>query len=138
MFKEASLTGVAPDLLMVMMNSSQGSSKARAGIFFLSASFALTAMFENICGNAVAGGIDLAGLFPRYIDIRRGALITFIACWVVQPWQLISKAATFITVLSSFAVFLAPMIGVICTDFFILRRQKVQLSNLYRTYDTNY
>ena len=22
-------------------------------------------------GNAVAGGIDLAGLFPHYIDIRR-------------------------------------------------------------------
>jgi hypothetical protein len=30
----------------------------------------------------VAGGIDLAGLFPRYIDIRRGAIITFVAAWV--------------------------------------------------------
>ncbi|KUJ17170.1 uracil permease [Mollisia scopiformis] len=127
-----------PDLLMVMMDAGQGSSKARTGVFFLSAGFALTAMFENICGNAVAGGIDLAGLFPRYIDIRRGALITFIACWVVQPWQLINKAATFITVLSSFAVFLAPMIGVMCCDFFILRKQKIQLSNLYRTHDTAY
>jgi len=102
---------------MVMMDSGHGSSKARAGVFFLSLGFALTAMFENICvstkvqqikftilkfskGNAVAGGIDLAGLFPRYIDIRRvnpppavtpgqianklfqGALITFVACWV--------------------------------------------------------
>jgi len=74
---------------MVMMDSGKGSSKARVGVFFLSAGFALTAMFENICvsfgalsrrplfklifaeGNAVAGGIDLAGLFPRYIDIRR-------------------------------------------------------------------
>ncbi|KAF8847466.1 hypothetical protein BDZ45DRAFT_665779 [Acephala macrosclerotiorum] len=120
------------------MDAGQGSSKARAGVFFLSAGFVLTAMFENICGNAVAGGIDLAGLFPRYIDIRRGALITFIACWTVQPWQLINKAATFITVLSSFAVFLAPMVGVMCTDFLILRKQKIQLSNLYRTHDTSY
>lgn len=120
------------------MDNGQGSSKARAGVFFLSAGFALTAMFENICGNAVAGGIDLAGLFPKYIDIRRGALITFIACWVVQPWQLINRAATFITVLSSFAVFLAPLIGIMACDFFILRRQKVQLSHLYRTHDTNY
>lgn len=127
-----------PDLLMVMMDSGKGSSKARVGVFFLSAGFALTAMFEKICGNAVAGGIDLAGLFPRYIDIRRGAVITFIACWVVQPWQLINRAATFITVLSSFSVFLAPLIGAMCCDFFILPRRKIQLSNLYRTHDTSY
>jgi NCS1 family nucleobase:cation symporter-1 len=58
-----------PDLLMRMMDSGNGSSKARAGVFFLSAGFAFTAMFENICGNAIAGGIDLAGLFPRYIGM---------------------------------------------------------------------
>ena len=57
---------------------------------------------------------------------------------VVQPWQLINRAATFITVLSSFAVFLAPLIGVMCCEFFILRRKKIQLSNLYRTEKTSY
>jgi hypothetical protein len=56
-----------PDLLMRMMENGNGSSKARAGVFFLAAGFAFTAMFENICGNAIAGGIDLAGLFPKYI-----------------------------------------------------------------------
>jgi hypothetical protein len=58
-----------PDLLMRMMENGNGSSKARAGVFFLAAGFAFTAMFENICGNAIAGGIDLAGLFPRYIGL---------------------------------------------------------------------
>jgi NCS1 family nucleobase:cation symporter-1 len=57
-----------PDLLMRMMENGNGSSKARAGVFFLAAGFAFTAMFENICGNAIAGGIDLAGLFPLYIS----------------------------------------------------------------------
>lgn len=113
---------------MRMMDSGHGSSKARAGVFFLAGGFALTGMFENICvsshlrfppsytlltasvqGNAVAGGIDLSGMFPRYIDIRRGSIITFIAVWIVQPWQLINKAATFVSVLSSFAVFLSPI-----------------------------
>ncbi|KAL1621731.1 hypothetical protein SLS56_009035 [Neofusicoccum ribis] len=127
-----------PDLLMRMMDSGHGSSKARAGVFFLAAGFALTGMFENICGNAVAGGIDLAGLFPRYIDIRRGALITFIAVWVVQPWQLINKAATFVSVLSSFSVFLSPIMGVMVCDFYILRRGRIKLSNLYRIHNTDY
>ncbi|THH13802.1 hypothetical protein EW146_g6456, partial [Bondarzewia mesenterica] len=54
-----------PDLLMRMMDSGEGSSKARAGVFFLALGFTLTSGFENICGNAVAGGVDLAGMFPR-------------------------------------------------------------------------
>ncbi|KAI8940171.1 hypothetical protein NX059_003878 [Plenodomus lindquistii] len=127
-----------PDLLMRMMDSGNGSSKARAGVFFLAAGFAFTAMFENICGNAVAGGIDLAGLWPRYIDIRRGAIITFVAAWVVQPWQLINRATTFISVLSSFSVFLAPIIGIMTCDYYLLRKRTIRLSHLYRTESSCY
>ncbi|KAL2032241.1 hypothetical protein VTO58DRAFT_105413 [Aureobasidium pullulans] len=127
-----------PDLLMRMMDSGAGSSKARAGVFFLAAGFALTGMFENVCGNAVAGGIDLAGLFPRYLDIRRGAILTFVAVWVCQPWQLVNKAATFVSVLSSFSVFLSPIMGVMVVDFYLLRKGRIQLSHLYRTKDTSY
>lgn len=127
-----------PDLLMRMMENGNGSSRARAGVFFLAAGFAFTAMFENICGNAIAGGIDLAGLFPRYIDIRRGAIITFVAAWIVQPWQLINKATTFIAVLSSFSVFLAPIIGIMACDYYLLRNRRIRLSHLYRTMDSNY
>jgi NCS1 family nucleobase:cation symporter-1 len=127
-----------PDLLMRMMDNGDGSSRSRAGVFFLAAGFAFTAMFENICGNAVAGGIDLAGLFPRYIDIRRGAIITFLAAWIVQPWQLINRATTFIAVLSSFSVFLAPIIGIMACDYYLLRRGRIRLSHLYRTRDSLY
>lgn len=127
-----------PDLLMRMMDDGQGSSKARAGVFFLSAGFALTGMFENVCGNAVAGGIDLAGLFPRYLDIRRGAILTFVAVWICQPWQLVNKAATFVSVLNSFSVFLSPIMGVMVVDFYLLRKSRIRLSHLYRTRDTSY
>ncbi|KAK8050471.1 NCS1 nucleoside transporter family protein-like protein [Apiospora phragmitis] len=127
-----------PDLLMIMMDHGQGSSAARAGVFFASLAFAFTSMFENVCSNAVAGGIDLAGLFPRYIDIRRGALITFCAAWVIQPWQLINQAATFVAVLNSFAVFLAPIMGVTVCDYFVLRRQQIKLTHLYRPEGSDY
>lgn len=95
-------------------------------------------LFQNVCGNAVAGGIDLAGIFPRYIDIRRGALITFIAAWIIQPWQLINRAATFVAVLSSFSVFLAPLMGVMVCDYFFIRHQKVKLNHLYRPEGSDY
>ena len=73
-------------------------------------------------------------MFPRYINIRRGAFITFLAIWIVQPWQLINRAATFLTVVSSFSVFLAPIMGLMCADYFLLRRQRIRLSDLYEPY----
>lgn len=127
-----------PDLLLRMMDNGHGTSKSRAGVFFLAFGFMSTTMFENVCGNAVAGGIDLAGLFPRYIDIRRGAILTFIAVWICQPWQLVNKATTFISVLDSFAVFLSPIMGVMTCDFYLLRKMNVRLSHLYRTTNTQY
>ncbi|CAH0023613.1 unnamed protein product [Clonostachys rhizophaga] len=127
-----------PDLMMVMMDDGNGSSGARAGVFFLALAFTFAILFQNVCGNAVAGGIDLAGVFPRYIDIRRGAIITFLATWIIQPWQLINRAATFVTVLSSFSVFLAPLLGVMICDYFFIRHQKVRLNHLYHTENSDY
>jgi len=121
-----------PDLLMVMMDYGNGSSKSRAAVFFLSLGFALPTMFENVVGNATAGGIDLAGIFPRYINIRRGAIITFLAIWICQPWQLVNKSTTLLSVFSSFSVFLAPLMGIMVADFYLVRRTKIKLSDLYK------
>lgn len=118
-------------MLTLIPTDGNGSSAARAGVFFLALAFTFAILFQNVCGNAVAGGIDLAGVFPRYIDIRRGALITFLATWIIQPWQLINRAATFVTVLSSFSVFLAPLLGVLICDYFLVRRQRIKLSHCY-------
>jgi NCS1 family nucleobase:cation symporter-1 len=86
----------------------------------------------------VAGGIDLAGLFPRYVDIGRGAILTFVAAWVCQPWQLVNEAANLVSVLSSFSVFLSPIMGVMVVDFYLLRKGRIRVSHLYRTKDTAY
>ncbi|OLL26915.1 Thiamine transporter isoform D [Neolecta irregularis DAH-3] len=133
-----------PDLMMKMMDDGKGGFWARVAVFFAAFGFALASMFENVSGNAFSGGFDLAGILPKYIDIHRvrllflfirlimqGAIITFIICWVVQPWQLINSATTFLNVLSSYSVFLAPLIGIMCCDYFIVRRQKIKLSDLY-------
>ena len=121
-----------------MMDNGNGSSGSRCGVFFLALGFALASMFQNICGNVVAGGVDLAGLWPRYINLRRGALITFVACWIVQPWQLINRAPTFIIVLSSFSVFLAPIMGIMSADYYILRHQTIRLTDLYNSHQGSY
>lgn len=125
-----------PDLFMKMMDNGHGSAKSRAGIFIVCLLLLFTNMFQNICGNAVAGGIDLSGLLPRYINIRRGALITLVCAWVVQPWQLVNRATTFLTVLSSFGVFLGPLIGIMAADYYLIRQRKLKLHDLYFAHST--
>lgn len=52
--------------------------------------------------NTVASGMDVAGLFPRYINLIRGSCGLAIIGVVIQPWRFLTQATTFITVLSTF------------------------------------
>ncbi|KAF5374309.1 hypothetical protein D9758_004637 [Tetrapyrgos nigripes] len=115
-------------LIAIQTHSGNG---ARAATFFAGCAFVVSQWGINISGNAVSGGIDLSGLFPKYINIRRGAFITACVGLAINPWQLVNTANTFITVLSSFSVFLGPATGLMCTDYVVIKRTKVRLSHLY-------
>jgi len=108
-----------------------GGAGARAVAFFGGCAFIVSQFGINVSGNAISGGIDLSGLFPRFINIRRGAYITACIGLAINPWQLLNKPNTFITVLSSFAVFLGPATGLMITDYVYLRKKKLRLSHLY-------
>lgn len=75
--------------------------------------------------------MDLAGLFSSYINIRRGAYIGLLLSICLCPWQLLSSAAVFISVLSAYSVFLGPIIGIQVCDYWLIRRRKLKLSDLY-------
>lgn len=107
------------------------SSRARAGAFFCGLAFTLSQICFNTMGNGYAGGMDMAGLFPQYITIRRGAILTALLSWVVQPWEFYNTASTFVTVMSSFSIFMSPIVGIIIGDFWIVRRKHLKLSHLY-------
>jgi NCS1 family nucleobase:cation symporter-1 len=47
------------------------------------------------------------------------------------PWALVSGATVFISVMSGYATFLAPMTGIMLADYIVVRRQNVKLSGLY-------
>lgn len=103
----------------------------RAGAFFCSLAFVISQLAENILGNGFAAGMDLAGLFPKYINMRRGCLLCAILSWIVQPWLFYNTASVFVAVMASFSVFLAPLTGIMLADYFIIRKQRIQLHQLY-------
>lgn len=104
---------------------------ARAGAFFCGFGLLISQISGNIYGNAYAGGIDLSGLFPTYIDIRRGCFIVALLSWVIQPWLFFNTSSVFMATMSSFTVFLVPLIGVMVADYFFIRHQRIELSHLY-------
>jgi len=59
-------------------------------------------------------------------------MITVTFVWVCQPWQLVNRASTFLSVISSFSIFLAPIMGVMVADFYFVRKMRLKLSELYK------
>ncbi|KAL6246430.1 hypothetical protein RBB50_006666 [Rhinocladiella similis] len=119
-----------PDLLVAMMRA--GHSRSRAAGFFAGAALVISQWGINIPGNALSGGFDLAATFPTFINIRRGAYITALLSMVVNPWQLLASASTFLAVLSSYGVFLGPMIGLMISSYYIVNKRKIKVDDLFR------
>jgi NCS1 family nucleobase:cation symporter-1 len=87
----------------------------------------------NIAANVVSPAYDLAHLWPRLINFRRGALITGVVGILIFPWKLISDPHVYIfTWLGVVGGLLGTVAGVLIADYWILRRTDLDLADLYR------
>ncbi|KAL7948742.1 NCS1 nucleoside transporter family protein [Trichoderma barbatum] len=120
-----------PPTIFVRLLEKDNSPGTRAALFFAGVALCISQIGSNVPGNALAGGIDLSSVFPRYINIRRGAYITALLSPAVNPWQLVNTATTFLSVLSSYGVFLAPMTGMMVASYMVVNKRKVKVDDLY-------
>jgi NCS1 family nucleobase:cation symporter-1 len=109
----------------------QGGSRARAATFFLGLVFIMSQLSINVPGNVLAGGLDVASVLPKYVNLRRGAYVLAALSVAPNPWQQLSSGSTFLSVLSAYAVFLGPMIGILCTHFYIIQKRRFHIPSLY-------
>ncbi|KAL6233633.1 hypothetical protein BDW75DRAFT_251916 [Aspergillus navahoensis] len=91
-----------PPTLFVALLERDNSARTRAALFFAGLALSVSQLGSNLPGNALPGGLDLASVFPQWINIRRGAYIIAILSPVVNPWRLVNTATTFLTVLSGY------------------------------------
>ena len=103
----------------------------RAAAFFAGVGLLLCQIAINVVDNAYSAGMDMAGLASSYINIRRGAFLALIISVAMCPWELLSSAAVFISVLSAYSVFLGPIIGIQVCDYWLIRKTTVKLSDLF-------
>ncbi|KAI6091568.1 permease for cytosine/purines, uracil, thiamine, allantoin-domain-containing protein [Hypoxylon rubiginosum] len=109
-----------------------GSSGGRAAAFFCGVAWAVSQMCTNITANSISAANDLTVLFPRYLNIKRGCIMAaFIGAWVFVPWRIMASATNFLTFMGGYAIFLAPIAGIICSDYWIVKKRKINIPALY-------
>jgi NCS1 family nucleobase:cation symporter-1 len=102
------------------------------------ASIALLALLiatlnTNVAANVVSPSNDFSNLNPRFISFRTGGLITGVAGLCMMPWKLLADFSTYIFGwLVGYSGLLGPIAGIMITDYFLIRRTRLDLQNLYQ------
>jgi cytosine/uracil/thiamine/allantoin permease len=87
----------------------------------------------NIAANVVSPANDFANAFPRWISFRTGGLITGVIGILMQPWRLLADPSGYIfSWLGGYSGGLAAIAGVLIIDYWIVRKKRLALGDLYR------
>jgi nucleobase:cation symporter-1, NCS1 family len=122
----------------------------RAATFFAGLAIYSHQVFVNVTQNNVGAGMDLAGVFPRYISMMRGSVIVCLLGIVAQPWRFLTQATVFLSVISSFGgqfrtypipiqtaadmsliVFTSVTTVILVFDYWIIRKRKWVVPDLF-------
>ena len=96
-----------------------------------SLTFVIATMGINIVANFVSPAYDIANLFPKHVDFKKGGLIASILAVLVCPWIFVDSPHAITVFVSVFGAVLAPLFGVMVTDFYLVKKQQVRVEDLY-------
>lgn len=101
----------------------------------LVAMFALSiaTLSTNLAANVVSPANDFSNLAPSKISYRTGGILTAVIGAAIMPWKLIETSGGYIfTWLIGYSALLGPIGGILIADYFLLRRCRLSLDDLYR------
>ncbi|GAA1495011.1 NCS1 family nucleobase:cation symporter-1 [Paeniglutamicibacter kerguelensis] len=90
----------------------------------------------NLMANFVAPIYALTNLFPKHLNFRRAGIISGTIGLLILPWNLYNSPAVITYFLGGLGAILGPLFGIIMADYWIMRRAKVNIPDLYRTSPT--
>src|SRR6201994_300420 len=96
-----------------------------------SITFIVATMGINIVANFVSPAYDISNLYPEKIDFRLGGLITSILSVLVCPWIFVSSPQAITIFVSIFGAVLGPMFGIMVADYYLVKRERIVLEDLY-------
>jgi NCS1 family nucleobase:cation symporter-1 len=93
---------------------------------------ALATISVNIPANIVSPSYDLNNLAPRLFTFKRAAVVAIIISFVYGPWEIMKNPDTLYSVLDNIGAVLGPILGIVMADFFIVRRRRLAVRDLYQ------
>ncbi len=103
----------------------------KVAVFIGSLTFIIATMGINIVANFVSPAYDIANLFPKHINFKKGGLIASVLAVAVCPWIFVDSPKAITVFVSVFGAVLAPMFGVMVADYYLVKRQIVDTAELY-------
>jgi NCS1 family nucleobase:cation symporter-1 len=92
----------------------------------------LATLNVNIGANVVSPANDFSNLWPRKISFKTGGIITCFMGIAMMPWKMLANHKTFIFGwLGGYAAVLGPVAGIMICDFYLVRRRKLIVDDLY-------
>ena len=107
----------------------------------------LATISTNAAANMVAPMNDFQNIMPRVINMSRGVLLTALVATVLVIWEVLRRSG-FVTSevsleslysnwLLTYSSLLGPIAGVMIADFYLIRKQKLNVAELYKD-DSSY
>ncbi|NOY13806.1 MAG: NCS1 family nucleobase:cation symporter-1 [Deltaproteobacteria bacterium] len=97
----------------------------------------------NTAANIVSPTNDFQNVFPKYINMKRGTLLTGLVGILLMAWELLRKLqwvqsdvsveSMYSNWLLGYSSMLGPIAGVMIVDYFITRKQRINLIDIYKT-----
>jgi NCS1 family nucleobase:cation symporter-1 len=102
-------------------------------IVFALFTLAVATLSVNVAANVVSPSYDFSNVWPKLISFRTGGLITGVLGILIQPWRLLESANVYIfTWLGFYGGALGAIAGVLIADYWVMRRTRLKLGDLYR------
>lgn len=104
---------------------------SRAAKFFVSASFILATIGNQVAAGTYPFSNDVTGMAPKYINIFRATLFICVFCIASTPWNIIKNATGLLAFLSGYSCLMGPLAGTMVCDYYIIKRRKLNVDQLY-------
>ena len=98
------------------------------------AALVIATLTTNLAANVVAPANGFSNLSPQKISFRTGGYITAGIGIAIFPWKLLETAGGYLfTWLVGYSALLGPIAGIMMADYFLVRRTKLSVPDLYKT-----
>lgn len=98
--------------------------------------FTIATIGINIVANFISPAFDFSNVSPQRISWRAGGMIAAVGSVLITPWNLYNNPEVIHYTLETLGAFIGPLFGVLLADFYLVRKQKVIVDDLFTMHES--